>query len=706
MRPAITTRQQKGKALGEYKRTYKACIPCARRKVKCESEGGKCRRCITKKLDCTYTSKKPWSRDQGDRPSAQVEREYSGPRTLGSTSDGNSRGGPDSSISKDGLSTSVLQRVVSSNSDAMNILFEAALQESAHDTSCPAQVAPELTDADVLRIWNACRFVKMGWFSAYEAMELMDLFFRNMAPLSPVLTDFFASHKNQYYLVTQEPMLCYTILMISSRYHTLPGVGGYSRSFFIHHRLWQHCQHLLLRITLGQEKISKAKTRTIGSIEALLLMSEWHPRALQFPPETDGWDSDFIMTSPDIRDPPSTEDIPVSSRWREDVVEPTKRFERMSWMVLNSALALAHELGVFSCSARLARQDDLVGLDAERYLEYLEVRRRRLPSLLFTSINSLSSRLGCTSPMPSEVGISMPETRTSLLSIDRDWLLFMSAWTELMKLTSSVTDTLFPLMNVSNDGTSDTFIPVLDRKQVLLANWKHRYLAISDSGLPYTSTLFIEYQHLRILINSIGMQRIVQRVLQNNTQHQNGSTIDSSFIERARQLDMTTREYSFIEEVIDGCCQTLERVTTLGESLHFSPMRTLFRTISSSIFLMKALALGVRNSKLQEALQILDRAIAALLDTDQDDVHLKSRYAALLQTQVSRLRESLVSSYSISHEPDAFDVSMDMDLSDVSFNGWLSLPFDSSMAPFGSTGDFDRLDGVDLDLDFLWQLPP
>jgi hypothetical protein len=208
-------------------------------------------------------------------------------------------------------------------------------------------------------------------------------------------------------------------------------------------------------------------------------MSEWHPRALQFPPETDGWDSDFIMTSPDIRDPPSTEDIPVSSRWREDVVEPTKRFERMSWMVLNSALALAHELGVFSCTTKLPRQDDLVGLDAERYLEYLEFRRQRLPSLLFTFINSLSSRLGCTSPMPSEVGIPMPETRTSLLSIDRDWLLFMSAWTELMKLTNSVTESLFPLMNVSYAGAADTFISVLNRKQVLLANWKQRYLGIS-----------------------------------------------------------------------------------------------------------------------------------------------------------------------------------------------------------------------------------
>ncbi|KAJ6051469.1 hypothetical protein N7460_002003 [Penicillium canescens] len=607
----------------------------------------------------------------------------------------------------------------------MNILFEAALQESnnpSHNMSTTdnsQSIAPELTDADVLRVWNACRFVKMGWFSAQEAMTFMDLFFENMAPLSPVLTDFFAAHKNQYYLVTQEPMLCYTILMISSRYHTLPGVGGYSRSFFIHHRLWQHCQHLLLRITLGQEKISKAKTRTIGSVEALLLMSEWHPRALQFPPETDGWDSDFLMTHQDIRDPPSlNEDIPVSSRWREDVVEPTKRFERMSWMVLNSALALAHELGVFDSTARLARQDDLVGLDAERYLEYLEVRRQRLPSLLFTFINALSSRIGCTSPMPSDVGISMPETRTSLQSIDRDWLLFMNAWIELMKLTSSVTDTLFPLMNVSSlTGSSDTFIPVLERKQVLLASWQQRYLNISDSSFPFTDTLFIEYQHLRILTNSIGMQRIVQRVLQNQTQPRSrrDSVIDYSFIERARQLNMTAREYGFIEEVIDGCCQTLDKITLLGESLHFSPMRILFRTISASIFLMKALALGVRNSKLQEALQILDRTIATLQDSNQDDVHLKSRYAALLQVQVTRLRESLVSSYSgIGNDllsPDSFGNMSAMDLrgfSDVTMNDWLSLPLDPSMAPFGSAeGDFGvRLDGVDLDLDFLWQLPP
>lgn len=198
---------------------------------------------------------------------------------------------------------------------------------------------------------------------------------------------------------------------------------------------------------------------------------------------------------------------------------------------------------------------------------------------------------------------------------------------------------------------------------------------------------------------------------------------------------MTGREYGFIEEVIDGSCQTLEKVALLGSTgaLHYSPMRILFRTISSSIFLMKALALGVRNSKLQEALQILDRAIAALQDNNQDDAHLQSQYAALLQTQAARLRRSLVSSNPPAvqsklppHDglyapvtpsspsqplpPDGGDMAgLDLEsLSSFDLNDWLSLPFDPSMAPFGSyEGELGvRLDGVDLDLDFIWQLPP
>lgn len=558
-----------------------------------------------------------------------------------------------------------------------------------------------------------------------------------MNPLSPILTDFFASPKNQFYLVTQEPMLCCTILMISSRYHTLPGVGGCSRAFFIHQRLWQHCQHLLMRLTFGQEKLSKAKTRNIGSIEALLLMSEWHPRALQYPPEADGWDSDFIMSNSDARDPPvPSDEIPVSDRWREDVVEPTKRFERMSWMVLSSALALAHELGVFDSGKRIQQPDDLVRMDAEVYLDHLELRRQRLPSLLFVCINALSNRIGCTSPMPLDTVI--PRIDSNLIrrqSDGQDWLSFMNSWIELTKLTSSSMATLSPLMSTSLEaGTADAFVAIVEDQQMSLANWWQSVICAQGPGSSYNDILFIEYQHLRILINSVGMQNIVQKVLSQEDAYP-GSTIDYSFIERARQTNMTTREYGFIEEVIDGCCQTLEKITTLSSTrgLHYSPMRILFRTISASIFLMKALALGVRNSKLQQALQILNRAIAALQDDNQNDVHLKAQYAILLQSQVQRLRRSLVSSQttgSVSRlqpsdhgrptqvpetsnsqfsQPNGDFHSLALDsLSDFEINDWLSLPFDPSMAPFGSyEGDLGvRLDGVDLDLDFLWQLPP
>jgi hypothetical protein len=551
------------------------------------------------------------------------------------------------------------------------------------------------------------------------------------------LTDFYASHKNQFYLVTQEPMLSCVILMISSRYHTLPGVGSSSRAFFIHQRLWQHCQHLLLRLSLGQEKISKAKTRNIGSIEALILLSEWHPRALQYPPESDGWDSDFIMTQLDARDPPlPTEETPVSDRWREDVVEPTKRFERMSWMVLSSALALAHELGAFDSTKETLKAGGLARRDADTYLTHLELRRQRIPSLLFVYINVLSTRIGCTSPISLGVEISRPDS-ASMCANDHTWLSFMNSWIELTRLTCSTMNELSILVNTTSEiRSSAQFVSILEGKQLLLSDWHHQNINKNTPESPFTDILFIEYQHLRILVNSFGMQKMVQRVLEQNIL-QTGSTIDYSFIEKARQTNMTVREYGFIEEVIDGCCQTLEKVAALAAagSLKYSPMRLLLRTISSSIFLMKALALGVRNSKLQEALQVLDRAILALQDDNEDDVHLKAQYAILLKMQASKLRRSLLSSNQTASlmKPQLNDhgrdsqrsetspsyaqlvlqdrTERDLDLDDFSnfdFSDWMSLPFDPSMAPFGPyEGDFGaRMDGVDLDLDFLWQLPP
>lgn len=92
--------------------------------------------------------------------------------------------------------------MVSNENDALNILFEAAtctepvntfpstsetalnglpsVPEVEESPGSLQQSTPQLSsigsiDYDILRIWNACRFVKMGWFTAHEAMTLVDV---------------------------------------------------------------------------------------------------------------------------------------------------------------------------------------------------------------------------------------------------------------------------------------------------------------------------------------------------------------------------------------------------------------------------------------------------------------------------------------------------------------------------------------------------
>lgn len=268
-------------------------------------------------------------------------------------------------------------------------------------------------------------------------------------------------------------MLCSTILAISSRYHVLPGPGGKTRGLFIHHRLWQHCQHLLLRLILGQEKASKAKTRNVGTIEALLLIVDWYPLSVHFPPDSDGWDSDVLLTMPDTRDPPLNHEIPALERWKRDVIEPTKRSEQMSWMVLSCALALAHEVGIFDKKSALSGKSsglfDNVKPDAKTYTEHLKIRRERLPKLLYCFINLMPSRLGCTSFMcPVSTGALLEVDNVLSTDHNEQWQSFMNCWVELTKLTKSITDTLFPLMTADDD---EKFQNCLQEKQQLLSHW-------------------------------------------------------------------------------------------------------------------------------------------------------------------------------------------------------------------------------------------
>lgn len=485
-------------------------------------------------------------------------------------------------------------------------------------------------------------------------------FFRNMSPLSPVLDDFYSDHENHYHLITREPMLCCMILTISSRYHTLPAAGGQIRGHLIHQRLWEHCQQLLLRIMLGQEKSSKAKTRTLGSVEALLLLAEWHPRALHVPPAGDGWDSDPLLSMPDERDDRNAVvENPSRSRWREDVINPSRRSDQMTWMMLSCASSLATEIGIFNLD------DDGRGEDLGVYKQRLLARRLPITKLLYLFQEQLASRLGCKPMLPEGMSHAMsrmrPMTR-GLAKEGEDWNTFANAWIELTKLERSISDVMFPSPVVTRH-LLDTgrYVSVIEHFRPLLSNWEGRYLSSACRSPPFRiacdsfayptrdlppsllslvpttplrDIMLVEYQSTKIYTNSLGLQIIAERAMADSNAE---GPVDGQF-------DMNSTDYGFVQAVMDACLATLRVAVRAARDgrLHFAPVRLFLRVTTASVFLLKALGLGVSTTRLRDALALLARATAALRTCRPDDLHLGPRYATLLEMYVDRLRDKFI----------------------------------------------------------------
>ncbi|TEA22555.1 hypothetical protein C8034_v002925 [Colletotrichum sidae] len=236
----------------------------------------------------------------------------------------------------------------------------------------------EPTDA-TLDLWDKCRFVRQGWFTSQEAVT----FFKYLSPLTAVTIDHYREYDSHMGLICEESMLCCTVLMIASRFFMLPGAGGASRSHLIHNRLWQHCELMIKRIMLGQEKISTAKMRVV-----------------------EGWDAVFIDTEYDREHRKRTNDQNPLLRWQRDVFEPAKRASRMSWMLLGLATNLAYELGVLPHDHHQTQTSNVAPSSDE-------LRNFRAQRLLYTYMTQTATKLGYHSVLPESVAITVSRSVTA-----------------------------------------------------------------------------------------------------------------------------------------------------------------------------------------------------------------------------------------------------------------------------------------------------
>ncbi|KAH3900331.1 uncharacterized protein SCODWIG_00471 [Saccharomycodes ludwigii] len=217
----------------------------------------------------------------------------------------------------------------------------------------------------------------------YEARCLIRLFFLTLHPYFPHVP----IHLQDEDELAKYPLLLCSILTISSRYHPFTEIhepmfltagkgreGGVEeeeeeeeeayelllkKNIEIHERLWIYCQRLI-----SQTVWAEASTRSIGTVLAFLLFTEWNPRAIHW-----RW-SDYANV-----EEPGTQ-LPHGGNKNENENEKKnknknknknsetggigltglstmRRSDRMSWMLSGSAVRLAQDMGFINSSTKI-----------------------------------------------------------------------------------------------------------------------------------------------------------------------------------------------------------------------------------------------------------------------------------------------------------------------------------------------------------------
>ncbi|KAH6859634.1 hypothetical protein B0T12DRAFT_462779 [Alternaria alternata] len=532
------------------------------------------------------------------------------------------------------LNNTMMTTVVLNGNDALNLLSEAAQREEreVNGARVPVPIEQHATNAASTPLSsNAYCFIV--WY--------LDMFFKNVALLCLILDKFYAERSNHYLLVTHEPVLTCMILVISSRYHTLPTIGGHSRGYLIHQRLWDHFQHLLIRLVLGLEKYSKAKTRTL---------------ALYAPPPSDSWDSDILFTMKDRRDQDgSTVDSPSRTRWREDVIEPANRSDRMCWMVLSCVLSFGNELGIFD------EQDKHNSANTSGVLGYFSSRQRH--------------------------------TR-------RAWTPFLTAWTRLTKIVRSISDLLFPNPTTTSQIIrSGRYISMTEHIQTLLTAWSKDHNNTLSSDTYLSSLLVLEYESTRMHTYSLGLQAILFRTLAklSSAVLVINSTLNTLKI-AIKLYDLSFLRFCTIRTFLHITTASIFLLKGLG--LGVSPAR-----LQGALEVLTQVIVALKNSNPDDL--YLGGCYSMLLE-----MHMKRLQEHFMPStrphnitppnfDLSRF-PGLAASLEANHfELVDFQQVPEIDTSDAN---WLSLPLDSSLMSFG----IDNFQGLqclgDDTLDFIWNL--
>ena len=410
--------------------------------------------------------------------------------------------------------------------------------------------------------------------------------------------------------------------------------------------------------------LSRKGLRTLGTVESLILLTEWHPRAMHFPPDEADEElmiPDERVATPDITEP-NGGSKGIGGQRMDAWLEPCWRSDRMCWMLLGISMSLAFEIGVFDASEwqRHARSVDGQPLSAEDLRAY-DRRRGSVRDLLLVYVTQTSGRLGLTSMLPSNY--TKPEDsalyKRDLGQHESIQETILHFWLRMAAIMREGNQNIFANKTFTRDLIRNgDYKAALESLQPPLREWRLDFDKCVSIPKYMRCILEIEYEYCRVYLNALALQAVAERCanqhpvqilgppteLARSAITTNGVRADIAIApqtlakwlggDRHYMLEVGDAARNLLKIVVDGLYP--------GEYLRHAPVRTYFRIISVAIMLLKSFSLGASESDVSDSLNLMDRTVEALRGCIVDDVHVASRFADLLDTLTQNLKPRLI----------------------------------------------------------------
>lgn len=504
-----------------------------------------------------------------------------------------------------------------------------------------------------LEVWNSMTFVRSDFFSADEAIAYIEYFYEKLQPMTPVVIPDYRHCSRHQALLTEEPILALTILTIASRHKVLSGFSELSRRYQIHENLWRSLMSKVQRLLWGQEQFGGGRSavgagkvrelaggqltwvgslRTLGTIEALLILTDWQPRALHFPPGSDDIrlldrnfnespEADRHQSSAQAKTGPQLDNMPYSS-W----LEPAWRSDRMSWMLLGLAHSLSYELGVF---------DEVAGRTHDNDPDIL--RKNRIRRLVTVYVAQTSGRIGIPSPVAFDedyTGQIIGAQSNSPVDV------MHGLWTHIAGIMYSANKQIFPSREYTISLTrGDEYRDRIEEFAPQLVAWQEHFERVKSCVHPIMQCILVmEFEYARLYINSIGLQHVVEQWVKPpkpGTQKSASNTMAKSVAENKRYIDEFTEAALHILELVS---------TTMQEQqcLRDAPVRTFLRTLSAMMFTLKRLSLGNHERLVRRSIGLLEDVIRLFQSEVVDDVHLSGSTAQMIEGILRKVKQTMI----------------------------------------------------------------